>query len=280
MKTDIAAPTMHAAIERRYREAVAPLSRLDGPWNDTLATMLSHRSVRGYLSTPLPDGALEMMVAAAQSASTSSNKQFWSVVAVRDPARKARLAAIAGGQKHIEQAPLQLVWLADMSRITDAARARGVALEATEYLESFLVAVVDAALAAQNAALAAQSLGLGVVYIGALRNDPEAVAAELGLPPRCFAVFGMCVGHPDPSAASDVKPRLPQSAVLHHERYDPDQADAIARYDAHHVDFRAEQGLGPVDWAGHMIGRLATIADLNGREVLKQALQRLGFAMR
>ena len=63
------------------------------------------------------------------------------------------------------------------------------------------------------------SLGLGQVLIGAMRNHPEEVAAELGLPPHVMALFGMCVGYPDPTVATGVKPRLPQRAVLHREQY-------------------------------------------------------------
>ncbi len=48
----------------------------DLPWNDLpndmLASLLSHRSIRAYKPDPLPTGTLELLVAAAQSASTSS----------------------------------------------------------------------------------------------------------------------------------------------------------------------------------------------------------------
>ena len=38
--------------------------------------MLDHRSVRGYRPDPVPAGTLETMIAAAQSAATSSNMQW------------------------------------------------------------------------------------------------------------------------------------------------------------------------------------------------------------
>ena len=103
-------PLLHA----RYRE------RTDwaAPANPVLETVLSHRSVRAFLPDRLPEGTLETLVAAAQSASSSSNLQVWSVAAVEDEARKARLAALAGGQKHIIEAPLFLVWLIDFDRLT------------------------------------------------------------------------------------------------------------------------------------------------------------------
>jgi nitroreductase len=42
-------------------------------WNDTLDVLLSHRSTRAYLPDSLPEGTLETLVAAAQSAVSSSN---------------------------------------------------------------------------------------------------------------------------------------------------------------------------------------------------------------
>ncbi len=272
-----APPDAAAALHRRHRAPAPP----PPGWNDVLATMLAHRSVRHFLPASLPDGTLELLVAAAQSASTSSNLQLWSVVAVADPARKARLAALAGQQAFIEQAPLLLVWLADLHRLDSLAAARGQTAEGTQYLEEFIVGVVDAALAAQNALTAAESLGLGGVYVGAMRNHPEQVAAELALPPHVFAVFGMAIGWPDLAAGSDVKPRLPTEVVLHREQYRaaPDEA-ALAGFDATLRGFQREQGMREVDWTAQSIARVKDVAALRGRDRMRAALAALGFALR
>ncbi|MFN7658612.1 MAG: nitroreductase family protein, partial [Dolichospermum sp.] len=136
----------------------------DIPWSDTLETLLSHRSIRAYLPDVLPPGTLEVLIAAAQSASTSSNLQTWSVVAVEDANRKEELSKLTNNQAHIRQSPLFLVWLADLARLTHIAESRGLPHEGLNYLEMFLMAAIDAALAAQNAVIAAESLGLGTVY--------------------------------------------------------------------------------------------------------------------
>ena len=166
----------HTLLSRRNRDGAlaAPAQ-----WNEVLDTILNHRSVRAFLPRALPEGTLELLVAAAQSASTSSNLQFWSVVAVQEPARKSRLAELAGQQQFIRDAPLLLVWLADLSRLDRIAAEHQAQVDGTHYLEEFIVGVVDAALAAQSALIAAESLGLGGVYIGAMRNLPEQIAAEL-----------------------------------------------------------------------------------------------------
>lgn len=60
------------ALSLRYGTEASPVA---GPWNDHLALLLSHRSIRGYRPDALPQGTLETLIAAAQSAATSSNLQ-------------------------------------------------------------------------------------------------------------------------------------------------------------------------------------------------------------
>ncbi len=264
-------------LHLRYRDGALP----EGPWNEVLATILAHRSVRAFLRDPLPAGTLERLVAAAQSASTSSNLQTWSVVAVEDPARKARLATLGAGQKHIEICPLYLVWCVDLARLRLAASERQIVLEGLDFLEPFIVGTVDAALAAQSAAIALESLGLGFVYIGAMRNHPEEVAAELGLPPHVMALFGMCVGYPDPAKPADIKPRLPQAAVLHREQYSAAaQSAAFLAYDERIRQFQREQGMAETPWTAQATIRVKTVASLHGRDRIRAALGALGFELR
>ena len=249
--------------------------------NQVLETILNHRSVRGFLPDALPDGTLETLVAAAQSASTSSNLQVWSVIAVQDTERKSRIATLAGNQQFIRDAPLLLIWLADLARLDGIAADRQLQVEGTHFLEAFILGIVDAALASQSAILAAESLGLGGVYIGAMRNLPEEVAAELKLPPHVFAVFGMSIGYPDPAKATGIKPRLPQDIVLHHEQYDSAlKRDAIERYNAIARDYMREQGMKEQDWTAQATGRLASPASLTGRDRIREALLNLGFELR
>jgi len=141
---------------------------------------------------------------------------------------------------------------------------------------------VDAALAAQNAVVALESLGLGGVYIGALRNKPLEVAAELGLPANVLAVFGLVVGYPDPARPADVKPRLPQQAILFREQYGFGEAGLhdVEAYNARFREFQREQGLPEQDWSVQAGNRVRNVDSLNGRHVLRDALHRLGFGLK
>jgi hypothetical protein len=160
--------------EQAARDLLWARNRDDAPlqpphWNPVLETLLAHRSVRAFSPEPLAAGTLELLIAAAQSASSSSNLQTWSVVAVEDAGRKARLSELAANQTFIHEAPLFLVWLADLARIQRLADERQVNLEGLEFLETLFLGIIDAALAAQNAVVALESLGLG----GLCRRHPQ-----------------------------------------------------------------------------------------------------------
>jgi nitroreductase len=266
------------ALALRYGPDAIPGA---GPWNDQIALLLSHRSVRGYRTDALPEGTLETLIAAAQSAATSSNMQTWSVIAVTDPAKRAAIARLSNNQKHIEQCPLFLAWLADISRNQRVGAEEGVTLEVMPYLETFLVAAIDAALAAQNAVTAAESLGLSTVYIGAMRNNPIQIAEVLGLPSGTMGVFGLCVGYALPGVANEVKPRLPQSVILHHNTYGaPHESAARAAYDVQMAAFSQRNEMAQETWTRRVLGRMGKIASLSGRDKLVATLHALGFELR
>ncbi|WP_231956928.1 MULTISPECIES: NADPH-dependent oxidoreductase [unclassified Actinoplanes] len=267
---------MSELLAARYGTAAAPLDTL----TDTIRLQLRRRSVRRFLPGEVTDDQLTALTAAAQSAATSSNLQVWSVIAVRDPGRRQRLATLAGNQSFIAQAPLFLVWIADLSRARRLADRAGSSLTGADYLESTLITFVDAALAAQNTVIAAESLGLGSVFVGAVRNRPEEIAAELKLPPHAVAAFGLAVGTPDPAEAAAVKPRLPQAAVLHHEQYDADAADAhIPVYDERLAAYNRRFGLSG-GWSERVLSRLGGAEALGGRHRLRETLERLGLPSR
>lgn len=253
--------------------------------NPTLDLIHSHGSVRQYRPDPLPSELVEQIVAAAQRSSTSSNLQMYSVVAVADASVRARLAELCGNQAHVAQAPLFLAWCADLARLDHACELRGYT-QVTEYVENFLVAAVDAAIASQTGALFAESVGLGVCYIGSIRNDAQAVIELLGLPRLVFPIAGMTVGWPD--CPPGVRPRLATSAVLHWEHYDPVPKDA----ELHDYDrVMAESGIyggrqvpvpgrsGEVEeygWLEHSARRVSQAV----RTGLRQVIERQGFALK
>lgn len=244
----------------------------------TLAPLLRHRSIRAYSDKPVEESVVRCLVGAAQSAATSSNLQLWSIISVHDPGRRAEIADLADNYDHIRRAPWYFAFLADHYRIKQAAAQVGEAAEGLDYAEFFIMAVIDAALAAERFACAAETLGLGICYIGAMRNNAPEIKRILDLPEGSFCTFGMCLGWPEENCAAKIKPRLSQEAIWFRERYG--HAVDVKGYDRRMSDFYvSEQMKGEVTWSMRS-GRRVDGHHLTGREILKAWLEREGFNRR
>ncbi len=252
--------------------------------NPTLELVHRHGSVRDYQAEPVPPDMLETIVAAAQRSSTSSNLQMMTVVAVTDAAKRRRLAELCGNQQHIAQAPAFLAWCADLHRLDLACELRGYT-QVAEYVENFTLAAVDTAIAAQTGALAAESLGLGICYIGSIRNNPQDVIELLDLPRLAFPVTGMTVGWP--AKTPTLRPRLATGAVLHWERYNRDQAEALRDYDRAMIATGIYEGrqvpapgkpevMEDYGWMEHSARRVSQPT----RTFLRQVLAQQGFELK
>ncbi len=252
--------------------------------NPIIELIHQHASVRHYKPEPVPASVIQTIVSAGQCASTSSNLQLYSAVAVMDKARRDELAGLCGDQRHIREAPVFLAWCADLSRLERACQLRGYT-HVTDYVENFLVAAVDTALAAQNAALAAESLGLGICFIGNIRNNPEEIIHILRLPRLVFPITGMTVGwrakEPGPH------PRLPLQAVLHWEEYNPEQDEALLAYNQTMLSTGIYQGrqvpmpgkegeMEAYGWLEHSARRVSRAERTN----LRAVLEKQGFGLK
>ncbi|WP_019153458.1 oxygen-insensitive NADPH nitroreductase [Robertmurraya massiliosenegalensis] len=187
--------------------------------NQVIETILNHRSVRKFEDKPLTKEQIEAIVTSAQAASTSSFIQAYSIIGVTDKEKKKRLSEIAGQQSYVEHNGHFFVFCADLYRHTLIGDLEGRDVEPSiESTEKFMVALVDASLAAQNAALAAESMGLGICYIGGIRNQLDEVVNLLKTPKRVIPLFGLAVGYPE--KISGQKPRLPFKHVYHENTYE------------------------------------------------------------
>ena len=196
--------------------------------NDVLKLLAAHRTHRRFEEEPLADDLVRKAVQAAQCAATSSWVQGYSLLQVTRPNERARLGELCGDQAQVAGGGAFFVICADARR--HALIAAREEKPFARNLETFLVAVVDASLFAQNLVVAFESLGLGTCYIGGLRTRLPEVSETLELPADVYPLFGLCVGRPigDPGT----RPRLPVEAVWMKDRYDSD-AQALSRIEAH-----------------------------------------------
>ena len=204
--------------------------------NETLSLLYSHRSDRSFSDEPVSDEALCSILEAARRAPTSANAQHISMVVVRDPERRARIAELAGGQKWIAKAPVFITVVVDFHKTEIGVAAAGGKQTVQETMEGLLAGVIDAGIALGTMMAAARSLGLGIVPIGGIRRNPQGMIDLLELPPLSFPAVGLSIGHIAKPAQQ--KPRLSMESFRHDERYHREGLEeAIAAYDAVLLDY-------------------------------------------
>ena len=244
--------------------------------NPMIDLIRSHRSIRKFSDRKVEDKTLETIIAAAQCAATSHFVQAYMVIRVTDKTKRQTIARLAGPQVWVENAPVFLVFCADLNRLENACRIHGARME-EGWAEQFVTATVDVALLAQNVLLAAESLGLGGVFIGGIRNDPQTVCDLLAIPDHAYPVFGMCLGWPahDPPP----KPRLPVKAVLFTDQYpDAHDSDLLAAYDrtTNHYYLNRNDNLRDETWTRQMADFMSRII----RPHMKSFLEKKGFFLK
>lgn len=243
--------------------------------NETIELMASHASVRRFDDTPIDDEMINAVLDAARRAPTSSNWQTYSIVVVRDQAKKQRLAELSGGQGHVATSQVFLAFCADLHRLHQAHSLHGTT--PAQGLNHTVVSIVDAAIVGEATQIAAESFGLGAVMVGAMRGRAAEVAEVLGLPKEVFVVFGMSVGWPAGGASDDLKPRLPADLVIHHDAYSDEGVDElIEQHDLHLAEFYESQGRnigGREAWSRPVAERSTSLTYAS----LREELESLGF---
>jgi FMN reductase [NAD(P)H] len=218
--------------------------------NSTIESILNHRSIRSYTNEPINSEQLDLILKTTQAGPSSINGQQMSVIVVTDQETKDQIAAFAGGQTWISQAPVFLLFVSDFYRAKLAAQKNKRELVIASNMEGTLVGSIDVGIALGQTIAVAESLGLGTVCIGGIRNNPQGMIDLLNLPDYVYPMVGLCIGHPNKENMPGQKPRLPKEAVIHHGQYNQDLQSHLDEYDETITDYMKERGGDIHDWSG------------------------------
>lgn len=198
--------------------------------NETIKIIQNHRSIRSFLDKDIDNEIINEILKASQSMPTSINGQQTSAIVIRDKEKKAKIAHLAGDQKWIEDAPVFIVFLLDFYKTKLGADKNNINQVIHESIEGTLVGAFDSGLSMGAAMISAESLGLGIVPIGGIRNNPEELIELLELPKYTYPLAGLAIGYPKDN--SHKKPRLPFNTFRHDEKYNTEGLkEAIDEYD-------------------------------------------------
>jgi len=199
----------------------------DSP-NSLETLLMSRRSVRRYLPTPVPQAVIETIMKAAIWAPSAHNRQPWRFAVIQSQQTKTSLADAMGAQlrldlasdgvspavieadagrsySRITMAPLIVLLalsMADMDTYPDARRTN----------HEYTMAVQSLAMAGQNMLLAAHAQGLGACWMCAPLFCPHVVRTALDLPEDWDPQGMISLGYP---AETRTKTRYPlESRVI------------------------------------------------------------------
>lgn len=185
--------------------------------NQTLETLLQHRTIRKYSDKEIPKEIVDSIIEAGFRASTTGNMQVYSVVITQDAENKKKLWELHFKQNMVLEAPMVMTFCADFHRFNIWCKQRNAEPGYDNFL-SFMTASIDAILVSQNVAVAAESYGLGIVYLGTTTYNADEIIELLKLPQHVMPITTLVIGYP--AETPPLTDRLPDSGMVHYETYE------------------------------------------------------------
>ena len=187
----------------------------------------NRRTVRRYTEEEISDEILSQMLLEASHAPTTGNMQLYSVVTTRTQEGKEKLAPFHFNQPSVKGCNVVLTFCADYNRFVKWCEASG-AVPGYDNFQSFMTAVLDTSLFAQQFCTIAELRGYGCCYLGTTTYNAPQIAEALNLPKRVVPVTTITLGVPDGEAP--MSDRLPIEAILHKESYNDYTAESVKEF--------------------------------------------------
>lgn len=187
--------------------------------NDMIKCLTERKSIRSYTNQEISPDCKELILRAAMEAPTAGNQQLYTILDITSQGLKDRLAVTCDNQPFIAKGKMVLIFCTDFQKWYQAFTLAGCSPRKPGPGD-FLLAVEDAAIAAQNAVTAAESLGIGSCYIGDIMENYEVHKELLGLPEFVFPALMLVFGYPTAQQKEREKPkRAPLDFIVHENIY-------------------------------------------------------------
>ncbi len=179
---------------------------------DIFSIMHNRRSIRKFTDKEITKEVLEQILTAGFRAPFAA--QLCSIVFTSDKEKMKKFKRI--GVYPTTQ--ILMIFFIDYDRMEKIIKARGYENIFDDSMSLWL-GIQDATLVIENIILAAEALGLGSVLLGAVPQRADTVSEVFKVPQRVFPVVGLCLGYPDPSVETEIRPRYPLKYSAFEEEY-------------------------------------------------------------
>ena len=187
------------------------------------------RMVRNYTSEPVSEESVRRILDAARRAPSAGFTQGQSFVVVTDPARRARIAQIAGEPEYVEKgfdpwlsrAPVHIVVCVSEAAYRERYREPDKLRGGTERSWPVPHWYVDGGCALMLTLLAAVNEGLAAGFLDLDDTGYAALKELLGIPPQVQPIGLVTVGMPAPDRRSGslARGQKPAAEVVHREHW-------------------------------------------------------------
>lgn len=169
---------------------------------ETWDAIRARRATREYDSTPLEEGDLTRILEAGRRAPSSSNKQRWDFVLIRDRDQLQRISGVWQGAGHIANAAAAVGLVAPIS---DETTVVGINYDLGQAAMSMMIAAADLGIGSRTASV----------------HDHELASEILGLPAGLRLTWLLGLGYPADRPLKPIKnpDRRPFEEVVHYDRW-------------------------------------------------------------
>lgn len=211
---------------------------MDTKAEHVLSVIRNRQSLRIFDTKAICEEEENALIEAAMRAPTAGNQMLYSMIIIRDQAKKERLAQLCDHQPFMAKAPLMIVFVADFQKWMDyyvrndvKQFCEGKAFQFEAPQESdLMLATADALIAAQNSVIAAEAMGIGSCYIGDIVEHGEQIKELLNLPQYTMPVALLVYGHYPKDLPRVKRSRYDRRFVVFEDAYqrlDGEQIDAM-----------------------------------------------------
>lgn len=193
----------------------------------------TRRSCRNFKSDQIEHELVHDILKEAVKAPTCGNMQLYSIITTQDKEQKEKLVSLHYNQPAAATSPLILTICADFKRFSDWCKIND-ANPGYDNFHSFLMAMTDAVILAQQITTIAELKGLGTCYLGTVTYNAKQISELLNLPELVIPVVSLAIGWPETPGEETL--RLPLDAVIHQEKYHNDSKEEIQKWFAVHDD--------------------------------------------
>ena len=184
----------------------------------------NHRTIRKYLSDPIPADILSDILECGIRSSNTGNMQLYSIVVTQTTDKKELLAPLHFNQPMVKSAPVVLTICWDFNRFLKWCEVSDAKTDFTNLLW-LLNGTIDASILSQNVCVAAESYGLGICYLGTTLYNASEISNVLHLPAGVIPINTLTIGYPE--FVPEQPDRLSLDSVVHYEEYQEYPNDKI-----------------------------------------------------